>query len=85
MTKPWRVNPEQSGGGHIWDMGSYALDIVAYLLGPITEAKSMWDRHRIWTELEEQLSQPPFTARSNNQREIAYVRANVEQAASRIN
>lgn len=45
---------------------------------------SMWDRHRIWTELEEQLSNPPFTARSNNASEIAYVRTMAGQAASRI-
>jgi 1,5-anhydro-D-fructose reductase (1,5-anhydro-D-mannitol-forming) len=33
--KPWRVDPEQSGGGHIWDMGSHALDYLDYLLGPV--------------------------------------------------
>ncbi|MEX0332022.1 MAG: Gfo/Idh/MocA family protein [Puniceicoccaceae bacterium] len=36
--KLWRVIPEQSGGGHLWDMGSHALDYLDYLLGPIEEA-----------------------------------------------
>ena len=36
--KPWRVMPEQSGGGHLWDMGSHALDFLDYVLGPIEEA-----------------------------------------------
>ena len=36
--KPWRVIPEHSGGGHLWDMGSHALDFLDYVLGPIDEA-----------------------------------------------
>lgn len=36
--KPWRVDPAQSGGGHLWDMGSHALDFLDYLLGPIAQA-----------------------------------------------
>ncbi len=32
---PWRVMPEHSGGGHIWDMGSHALDFLDFVLGPI--------------------------------------------------
>ena len=35
--KPWRVMPEHSGGGHLWDMGSHALDFLDYVLGPVVE------------------------------------------------
>ena len=41
LDKPWRVLPEQSGGGHIWDMGSHALDYLDYVLGPIVEANGI--------------------------------------------
>ncbi len=34
-TRPWRVIPEISGGGHFLDMGSHMLDFVDYVLGPI--------------------------------------------------
>jgi predicted dehydrogenase len=36
--KPWRVLPDLSGGGHIWDMGSHALDFMDDVLGPIESA-----------------------------------------------
>lgn len=35
---PWRVNPEISGGGKFHDVGSHALDLIDWLLGPIAEA-----------------------------------------------
>jgi predicted dehydrogenase len=35
---PWRVRPLISGGGYFVDLGSHQLDILDYLLGPITEA-----------------------------------------------
>ena len=34
---PWRVRPEVSGGGLILDVGSHALDLLDYYLGPIAE------------------------------------------------
>jgi predicted dehydrogenase len=34
----WRVNPEISGGGKFHDVGSHALDLIDWLLGPIAEA-----------------------------------------------
>ncbi|MCD8482379.1 MAG: Gfo/Idh/MocA family oxidoreductase [Verrucomicrobia bacterium] len=34
---PWRVIPELSGGGYLWDVGSHALDIMDFLLGPIVK------------------------------------------------
>lgn len=38
---PWRVRPELSGGGIFVDIGSHTLDILDYLLGPITEVRGL--------------------------------------------
>lgn len=35
----WRVRPEISGGGLLLDVGSHALDLLDWFLGPITEAQ----------------------------------------------
>lgn len=35
---PWRVIPEIAGGGRFLDLASHALDVLDFLLGPITEA-----------------------------------------------
>lgn len=35
--KPWRLDPALSGGGLFLDLGSHALDIVDFLLGPLDE------------------------------------------------
>lgn len=35
----WRVRPEISGGGRFHDVGSHALDLVDWMLGPIIEAE----------------------------------------------
>lgn len=40
-TKPWRVIPEISGGGHFVDLASHQLDYLDYLFGPITSTKSI--------------------------------------------
>lgn len=37
VRRPWRVIPEQSGGGLLLDVGSHMLDLVDYILGPIRE------------------------------------------------
>jgi len=34
----WRVDPEISGGGHFVDLGSHVLDLLDWLLGPVTYA-----------------------------------------------
>ena len=34
----WRVDPEISGGGHFVDLGSHTLDLLDWLLGPVTHA-----------------------------------------------
>jgi predicted dehydrogenase len=34
----WRVDPEVSGGGYFYDLGSHQLDIMDFLFGPVMEA-----------------------------------------------
>ena len=34
----WRVDPKISGGGHFVDLGSHILDLLDWLLGPVTHA-----------------------------------------------
>lgn len=34
---PWRLQAEYSGGGLFFDLGSHALDILDFLLGPLTD------------------------------------------------
>ena len=38
---PWRVIPEISGGGYIFDLGSHQLDFIDYALGPVEEIASL--------------------------------------------
>ena len=40
---PWRVQPDLSGGGLFLDVGSHTLDILDFLLGPISEVKGAAD------------------------------------------
>ncbi|MBN2347240.1 MAG: Gfo/Idh/MocA family oxidoreductase [Bacteroidales bacterium] len=42
---PWRVIPEIAGGGYFYDMACHQLDIVDYLLGPISEAVGIPKNH----------------------------------------
>ena len=37
----WRVRPDISGGGMFHDVGSHALDLVDWIIGPITKAQGM--------------------------------------------
>lgn len=37
MRDSWRVQPDISGGGLLFDMGSHTLDMLDFLLGPIRE------------------------------------------------
>ncbi len=37
----WRVDPEISGGGHFVDLGSHTLDLLDWLLGPVTYASGV--------------------------------------------
>lgn len=38
---PWRVQPEHAGGGRFYDLASHTLDILDYILGPISETRGV--------------------------------------------
>ena len=38
---PWRVIPELSGGGYIYDLGSHQLDFIDYLFGPVEKVSAL--------------------------------------------
>jgi 1,5-anhydro-D-fructose reductase (1,5-anhydro-D-mannitol-forming) len=38
---PWRLRAEQSGGGLFLDLGSHTLDLIDYLLGPLTDVRGL--------------------------------------------
>lgn len=52
-------------------------------VGPATPqrllALTLWDQHRLWEEMAERQSRPPFTARLNNDAAIAWCRARARQ------
>ena len=41
----WRVNPAVSGGGYFVDLGSHTLDLLDWLLGPVTHASGVAVNH----------------------------------------
>jgi predicted dehydrogenase len=46
---PWRVSPELSGGGYIYDLGSHQLDLIDYLLGPIEKVSALaFNQHNLY-------------------------------------
>jgi len=38
---PWRVIPEISGGGYLYDLASHQLDVIDYMLGPVEKVASL--------------------------------------------
>ena len=38
-TSQWRLQPEISGGGYFFDLGSHMIDLLMYFFGPIKKAK----------------------------------------------
>ena len=38
---PWRVDPAIAGAGHFFDLASHQFDFLDYILGPVTEVKSI--------------------------------------------
>ena len=43
--KPWRVQPEISGGGYLFDLASHQLDFLDYVLGPLDMVSSVAANH----------------------------------------
>ena len=41
----WRVQAEQSGGGHFLDTGSHALDLLDFFFGPLSEVAGLAANH----------------------------------------
>lgn len=47
---PWRVMPEISGGGYIFDLGSHQLDYIDHILGPIEKVSALTlNRSKLYT------------------------------------
>lgn len=38
---PWRLKAEEAGGGLFLDLGSHTLDIIDFMVGPLTAVRSM--------------------------------------------
>jgi predicted dehydrogenase len=46
---PWRVIPEISGGGYIFDLGCHQLDVIDFILGPIKKVSSLaYNRRKLY-------------------------------------
>jgi predicted dehydrogenase len=52
----WRFDPEVSGGGLFWDLGSHALDLFDYWLGPLEQISGHALNITKRTEVEESVS-----------------------------
>ncbi len=52
----WRVKKETAGGGYFYDLAPHTLDIISYIAGEITEAKSIVANRGGWYEVEDTLS-----------------------------
>ena len=46
----WRLVPEVAGNGYFFDLGSHQLDLLDYLLGPISEAQGTATNQAGWYE-----------------------------------
>lgn len=49
----WRIDPDISGGGYFYDLGSHQLDYLDFLLGPIKEVRAIANNQAGWYEVED--------------------------------
>ncbi|WP_209332769.1 Gfo/Idh/MocA family protein [Lunatimonas salinarum] len=52
----WRINPEISGGGYFYDLGSHQLDFLDYLLGPVKSVRALARNQAGWYGVEDIVS-----------------------------
>ncbi|RPJ51029.1 MAG: gfo/Idh/MocA family oxidoreductase [Chloroflexi bacterium] len=45
---PWRVRPEISGGGYLYDLASHQIDYLDFLFGPFTSITSQFTNQAGW-------------------------------------
>ena len=51
--KAWRVDPSVAGGGIFYDLASHQLDLMDFLLGPITGASGFATNNNTWYHAED--------------------------------
>ncbi|SMO38990.1 Predicted dehydrogenase [Saccharicrinis carchari] len=54
--KSWRIDPSIAGGGIFYDLASHQLDLLDFLLGPITQAIGFTANNNPWYEAEDTIS-----------------------------
>jgi len=62
-TRPWRVDPAIAGGGHFVDLACHTLDLLDFLLGPMSDVRGAADNLAGAYEAEDTVS---LTARFPN-------------------
>ena len=53
---PWRLVAQESGGGLFFDLGSHALDLIDFLLGPLESVNGMAANHASCYEVEDSVA-----------------------------
>jgi len=58
----WRYNPELAGGGLFWDLGSHALDLFDYWVGPLLGVSGQVIQRTSRTQVEELVGMTAHTS-----------------------
>ncbi|GAB5522120.1 MAG: Gfo/Idh/MocA family oxidoreductase [Rhodothermales bacterium] len=51
--RPWRVRPEVSGAGHLYDLAAHQLDLLDYTVGPVAETQAFAANQAGWYPAED--------------------------------